>query len=1579
MWRAAPGTLALSCFRSPSRWMPLRESPFICSLVTREYRRSDRFLLGVPKSSTDRPVVSLSWRLALLFLVCLLFVGAGEIQAATHVQQASNSNVSGSTFSSFSAAFGSATTAGNAIVIGVTFGNVNPTITAIDTQGNTYTQAIKTYDPGHNQGSAILYATNIKGGASVTVTIKFSSAVAYLALGIHEYSGIAATAALDKTAGARGMVGSPSSGAATTTVAGDLIFIVGVEDSTGSGDSFTAGSGFTKRVDLGIAGAYADGDQTQAAAGSIAATWTVSPSGRSWIADLAAFKAPAGAGGVTPGVASLLPSSAAAGGTAFTLTVNGTGFVSASVVNWNGSARATTFGSATQIMAQIPASDISGSTTASITVTNLGPGGGTSLAQSFPVNAPLPFISGLSPPLATAGGAAFMVTVNGSNFIANSVVNWNGSPRATTFVTSSQIRAQITAANIAASSTASVTVTNPAPGGGISVALPLPVNASLPSISTLSPLSVTAGGAAFTLVVNGSNFIANSGVRWNGSPRTTTFVTPIQITAQIPATDIAGTGAASVTAVNPGPGGGTSSAQSFPVNASPPSLANLSPAAGPLGSPVTVSGANFGATQSTSTVTFGGIANAPVTSWSATTIGLLVPVGASTGNVFVSVNSQVSNALPFTVVPGPPPIIVSVTPSPVNVQAGISAQQFTATVTNTTNTAVTWQVNGLTGGNATVGTISASGLYSAPASVPNPATVTVSAISVADPARSGNASVTVTAPISVSVAPSSVTVLAGATAQFTATVANDLGNKGVTWSVSCSVAQCGSMSPTTTPSGTPTTYTAPANPPTSNLTVTITATSVTDTTKSNSAAITVPAITISVAPPTATVAAGTTQQFTATVTNTSNTAVTWKLTQGGAACTAACGTLSGTTTNPVTYTAPGPPAGNLTITITATSVADSTKSSSGTITVRALGVAVAPTSANVPAKGTQPFTATVSNDASNKGVTWTLTQGGTACSPGCGTITAATLSGSPATYTAPASVPADPAVTVTATSVADGTKSAMATATVVGITVSVSPPSASVVVSATKQFIATVTNDVSSSGVTWTLTQGGVACSPTCGVIAPASTASGTPTTYTAPGTVPANATVTLTATSVADPTKSALATITVVDAPPVPTLVQWASCSSTINSNAVNVTYNCRLPNLTLAGNLVVADFTWGVTAGLTATVTDDKAQSYTLGKDQADANQHLAKFFFPNTAAGAQVITIKFDGGTATFVSAIVKEYRNVATTSPLDGTCSGNNGMNTVMTAGTMTTVTNGDLIDQFAVNTTSGTFSSITQGASPWKLLATDLLDGQASQYQVQATAGAINPTFAQGNSELFVTQACAFKAAAAGTAPAAGIRIIGVQGNSVKFTTSPITLQFPCSGNLVLVALITVPGYVSNANPTDGNSNSYVQTAARVDDTTAGDTQGYYAKNANCTTTMTGPTITTTCTACSGSSTVKLYDITGADPTEPLSATAALKGVQSVAGDLVTSGLTTLTANELVVADLGINAFTVTGCNGPAGCLFDSTNYAGEGNPSPTDQNNGWAHFYKATAGATGNFTWQNNAPSGVQQWNWQAWSFKAPP
>lgn len=230
----------------------------------------------------------------------------------------------------------------------------------------------------------------------------------------------------------------------------------------------------------------------------------------------------------------------------------------------------------------------------------------------------------------------------------------------------------------------------------------------------------------------------------------------------------------------------------------------------------------------------------------------------------------------------------------------------------------------------------------------------------------------------------------------------------------------------------------------------------------------------------------------------------------------------------------------------------------------AISVTVSPTSATVPAGGTQPFTPTVANDPANKGVTWTVS-----CSAApCGTASpTSTLSGTATTYTAPSTAPASNlTVTLTATSMADPTKSMPATITVPAISASVSPSSANVAVNAQQQFIGTVANDPSNGAITWTLTQNGTSCSPACGAIAPTSTASPGLTTYSAPASVPSPATATVTATSATDTTKSASSTVTVT---PLPTQTTITYTVSAIASGTLGAaTFTNALVTLEFVGD---------------------------------------------------------------------------------------------------------------------------------------------------------------------------------------------------------------------------------------------------------------------------------------------------------------------------------------------------------------------------------------------------------------------------
>ena len=180
----------------------------------------------------------------------------------------------------------------------------------------------------------------------------------------------------------------------------------------------------------------------------------------------------------TPTIATISPNSAAAGGAAFTLTINGTNFVAASMVNFGGAAPATTFVNSTQLTAAIPAAAIASTGTMAVTVTNPATGGGTSNAINFTITSggpnPVPTINFLGPSCALAGWSfAGGLTVQGQNFVASSVVRWNGSdqPTAVGSISGQILVAQVSASDIAAAGTAAVTVFNPPPGGGTSNSL----------------------------------------------------------------------------------------------------------------------------------------------------------------------------------------------------------------------------------------------------------------------------------------------------------------------------------------------------------------------------------------------------------------------------------------------------------------------------------------------------------------------------------------------------------------------------------------------------------------------------------------------------------------------------------------------------------------------------------------------------------------------------------------------------------------------------------------------------------------------------------------------------------------------------------------------------------------------------------------------------------------------------------------------------------------------------------------------------------------------------------------------------
>jgi hypothetical protein len=257
-----------------------------------------------------------------------------------------------------------------------------------------------------------------------------------------------------------------------------------------------------------------------------------------------------------PAIGSLNPNSATAGA-GVNLTVNGSGFQTGAVLEFNKSQLQPNVTGATQLRVAVPASLVSPPGQVNVVVIN--PGNIRSAAATFTVNpapvvVPPPAISGLNPVSAAAGGDKFELTVSGSGFAQGASLHWNTS--ALTPLSggnATQLRVTVPAEFIVRQIPVTVTVVNPDKQS--SNALPFTINppaVAQPAITSLNPNSTPAGGPAFTLIVNGSGFQQGATVRWEGSGLDTTFVGPNQLRARVLQFRIAAPGTAAITMVNPG-------------------------------------------------------------------------------------------------------------------------------------------------------------------------------------------------------------------------------------------------------------------------------------------------------------------------------------------------------------------------------------------------------------------------------------------------------------------------------------------------------------------------------------------------------------------------------------------------------------------------------------------------------------------------------------------------------------------------------------------------------------------------------------------------------------------------------------------------------------------------------------------------------------------------------------------------------------------------------------------------------------------------------------------------------------------
>ncbi len=395
-----------------------------------------------------------------------------------------------------------------------------------------------------------------------------------------------------------------------------------------------------------------------------------------------------------------------------TLTVNGTNFLSTTTIQAGGVADPTTYVSGTQVTATVSATQLASGAQLSVIALNGSVSSGSGTPVNLQVTNPAPTISAVAPTVELAGAASPSITVTGTGFVPTTTIQVNGSNRTTTYTSSTQVSVALTAADVTASGSLSLTAVNGTPGGGTSTAATVAVTNPAPGVGKLSPNNVlTNATAPVTLTITGTNYVPNSTVQLDGTARTTTYVSSTQLTFQLTAADLTAAQEFTATVVNPAPGGGTAAAGLlFVLQSTPtPVITQVTPAqivAGSGATTISVYGSNLyqeiGTNSYFTTATvlwngtalMGGFIGLPPGSNPYVTVTVPASLLTATGTATITVSSSastpaVSNSLTVSIVNPPPPTLTSIYPSggPINTAASITLEGtgFTASSTVAVN------------------------------------------------------------------------------------------------------------------------------------------------------------------------------------------------------------------------------------------------------------------------------------------------------------------------------------------------------------------------------------------------------------------------------------------------------------------------------------------------------------------------------------------------------------------------------------------------------------------------------------------------------------------------------------------------------------------------------------------------------------------------------------------------------------------------------------------------------------------------------------------------------------------------------
>ncbi len=353
-----------------------------------------------------------------------------------------------------------------------------------------------------------------------------------------------------------------------------------------------------------------------------------------------------------------------AGSGDFALTLTGSSFASGAAVNFGSQALQPTSSSATQLEVTVPTTLIAAGEIVQVSVTNPGPGGGTSDLQPFTVLNPAPALSSLSVESALLGSSALSLELTGTNFIPATSVVVGSTVLKPVIISSTQLSITLPETTLANSGVFQLQAVNPGPGGGASNSVQFTVNNPVPELSALSVDNILVGSTALPLGISGSNFVSGMKLLFGSEELTPLVTSKTTLSVLVPQSLLATAALLPVSVTNPGPGGGASNSLDFTVKNPPPTLTSLSTdniTAGAADFTLQITGANF---APGATFQFGSLQLTPSAS-AATQMDVLIPAAAIEGGAVLpltvtnpSPGGGASNVRQFTIY-NPVPVLTS--------------------------------------------------------------------------------------------------------------------------------------------------------------------------------------------------------------------------------------------------------------------------------------------------------------------------------------------------------------------------------------------------------------------------------------------------------------------------------------------------------------------------------------------------------------------------------------------------------------------------------------------------------------------------------------------------------------------------------------------------------------------------------------------------------------------------------------------------------------------------------------------------------------------------------------------------------